>query len=51
MIPLIYNPPQTTRIKVDMVFLWNGKEYKVKEISLKGYKDHFLNDTKKVGEK
>ena len=38
MIPLIYHPNQTKRIKVDIVFPWNGKEYKIKEISLQDYK-------------
>jgi hypothetical protein len=34
----IYIPPQVTREKVDLIFPWNGKEYKVKEIPYKGVK-------------
>ena len=49
MIPFIYTPPPTTRIKVDIVFPWD-KEYNVKEISLKDYQDHFLGVTKMIDE-
>ena len=29
---LIYTPPPTTTEKVELIFPWNGKKYKVKEI-------------------
>lgn len=49
--PLIYRPTPTTRVKIDMVFPWHGKEYKIKEVSLNDYQDHILAVTKKVKEK
>jgi len=34
----IYTPPLTIREKVDLIFPWNGKEYKIKEIPYKNDK-------------
>ena len=31
----IYYPPLTTRVAVNLIFPWQQKEYKIKEVSLK----------------
>lgn len=36
---LIYRPPTTTRIKLDMIFPWMGKEWKIREIPLREEKN------------
>jgi len=48
---LIYIPPQTTRVMIDLKFPWQGKEYKVKEITIKDYKNLIRNAKKKGDEK
>jgi len=37
----IYIPPLTTRINVDIIFPWMGKEYKVKQIPFKDVSSSF----------
>ncbi len=44
----IYTPQETTRVKVDLIIPFNGKELKIKEVSLKDYQDHILGITKMI---
>lgn len=48
----IYRPPETIIVKVDLKVPWNGKYYKVTEVSLRDYKNlhHFLDMKKMIVE-
>lgn len=45
---LNYIPPATTTIKIDLTFPWLGKEWKVRQVSLKDYQDHILGAAKMI---